>query len=65
MPKFFGYVAGGGGGGGGGGVGGCIKLPLSEGNSWNKIPFLTIFYHLNFSCRIRADQIMLARTNIP
>ena len=28
-------------------------------NSWNKIPFPTICY------RIRTDQIMLARTNIP
>ena len=50
---------------------GAIKAqpPFSEGkyqllNSWNKIPFPTIFYHLNFSYRIRTDQTLLARTNI-
>ena len=53
---------------------GAIKeqLPFSEGkyrllNSWNKIPFPKIFYHLNlnFSYHIRTDQIVLAPTNIP
>ena len=46
------------------------QLPFSEGkyqllNSWNKIPFPTIFYYLNFSYGIRKDQVTLARTNIP
>ena len=43
---------------------GVIKaqLPFSEGkyqllDSWNKIPFPSIFYHMNF-------QIVLSRTNI-
>ena len=52
---------------------GVIKAQLTfwEGkcqllNSWNKISFPTIFYHLNFQLlRIRTDQIMLSRTNDP
>ena len=46
------------------------QLPFSKSNyqllnSWNKIPFLTIFDRLNFQInRIRTDQIVLAPRNI-
>ena len=47
-----------------------VRLPFLEGkyqllNSWNKILFPTIFYHMNFQIPHPNRSVILARTNIP